>query len=116
MPTRRNRVSVRDSVFQFIRQQCLDQGGVGVRDIQRHFRWSSPNAPMNHLRALEREGRIVWERKQIHGIRPAEPQIEVRRVGGSFEIRTTGRVILTQAELQSLLSGGDSAKMSTCAR
>lgn len=102
-------MSVRDEVFGFIRQRCLNQGGVGIRDIQRHFRWSSPNAPMNHLRALEREGRIIWERGQIHGIRPAEPQIEVRQVGSAIEICTTGRVILTPDQLQSLLQTAKSA-------
>ena len=50
------------AVYQFIREKIRQRGyGPTVREIGAHFRISSPNGVMCHLRALEKKGLIDRE-------------------------------------------------------
>jgi repressor LexA len=45
-----------------------------IRQIQRHFKFKSPNGVVCHLKALERKGRIVINKGQARGIQVVEVQ------------------------------------------
>src|SRR3954447_1340857 len=54
------------AVFEFIREKVQTRGyGPTVREIGEHFKISSPNGVMCHLRALEKKG--LLKRVQKHG-------------------------------------------------
>ena len=45
-----------------------------VRELMRHFGWTSPNAVMTHLRALRRAGAVQWEPGVARTLRPTGVQ------------------------------------------
>jgi repressor LexA len=54
-----------EKVFEFIRARIKERGyGPTVREIGEHFKISSPNGVMCHLRALEKKGLITRIRKK----------------------------------------------------
>lgn len=57
------------NVFEFIKDRILGRGyGPTVREIGEHFKISSPNGVMCHLRALERKGLLRRVRKHDRAI------------------------------------------------
>ncbi|MEX2174509.1 MAG: transcriptional repressor LexA [Pirellulaceae bacterium] len=57
------------AVFEFIKDRILGRGyGPTVREIGEHFKISSPNGVMCHLRALEKKGLMHRVRKQDRAI------------------------------------------------
>jgi repressor LexA len=57
------------NVFEFIKDRVLSRGyGPTVREIGEHFKISSPNGVMCHLRALERKGLLRRVRKHDRAI------------------------------------------------
>jgi repressor LexA len=71
------------AVLTFIRQHQRETGFPPTsREIQRHFRFQSQTAAMNHLRALERKGAIVRSPHKARGLSDPEikRQIEYRLV------------------------------------
>lgn len=57
------------AVFEFIREKILARGyGPTVREIGEHFKISSPNGVMCHLRALEKKGLLRRVRKQERAV------------------------------------------------
>lgn len=56
-------------VFEFIRERVVSRGyGPTVREIGEHFKISSPNGVMCHLRALEKKGLLHRVRKHDRAI------------------------------------------------
>src|SRR6187401_468836 len=56
-------------VFEFIKDKVLARGyGPTVREIGEHFKISSPNGVMCHLRALEKKGLLKRVRKHDRAI------------------------------------------------
>ncbi|MCP4571465.1 MAG: MarR family transcriptional regulator [bacterium] len=75
-------------VLGFIRQR--QQGGCPptIREIARHFGWSSPHAAFGHVRALEAKGHIERDPRKARGIRvtsdrvaPPPLQVAIYRMG-----------------------------------
>jgi repressor LexA len=65
------------AILEFIREQQAEHGiPPSTRDLQRHFRYSSQNAVMNHLRSLAKKRRIeringrTWGLKAGHAAGP----------------------------------------------
>jgi repressor LexA len=57
------------AVFEFIKEKILARGyGPTVREIGEHFKISSPNGVMCHLRALEKKGLLRRVRKQERAV------------------------------------------------
>src|SRR5436305_9879640 len=57
------------AVFEFIREKVQTRGyGPTVREIGEHFKISSPNGVMCHLRALEKKGLMHRVRKHDRAI------------------------------------------------
>jgi repressor LexA len=57
------------AVFEFIKEKILARGyGPTVREIGEHFKISSPNGVMCHLRALEKKGLLHRVRKQERAV------------------------------------------------
>ena len=65
------------AVFEFIKDRVQSRGyGPTVREIGEHFKISSPNGVMCHLRALERKGLLKRVRKHDRAVARA-----IRRTG-----------------------------------
>lgn len=61
-------------VYAFIRGMILNRGyGPTVREIGAHFGLRTPNAAMNHLKALEKKGLITREPNLSRAIQLAKP-------------------------------------------
>ncbi len=66
-------------VYEFIRDKIRNRGyGPTVREIGEHFRISSPNGVMCHLKALEKKGLITREPNMSRAIQLAAEPIEER--------------------------------------
>jgi repressor LexA len=76
------------NVFEFIKERILTKGyGPTVREIGEHFKISSPNGVMCHLRALERKGLLRRVRKHDRAIARAielAPEIAAEGKGMPF--------------------------------
>jgi repressor LexA len=67
------------AVYEFIRDKIRGRGyGPTVREIGKHFRISSPNGVVCHLKALEKKGLITREQKMSRAIQLAAEPIEER--------------------------------------
>jgi repressor LexA len=73
------------NVFEFIKEKVITRGyGPTVREIGEHFKISSPNGVMCHLRALERKGLLRRVRKHDRAIARAielAPEITAEEKG-----------------------------------
>lgn len=67
------------AVYEFIREKIRGRGyGPTVREIGQHFRISSPNGVVCHLKALEKKGLITREPNMSRAIRLATEPAELR--------------------------------------
>jgi repressor LexA len=67
------------SVYEFIKDKIRNRGyGPTVREIGEHFKISSPNGVMCHLRALEKKGIITREPNMSRAIQLSVEPIEER--------------------------------------
>lgn len=60
-------------VLEYIRAFTRRHGsGPTVREIQKHFRFKSPNAAQCHVVALRKKGHLVEQRREWRGAKPVE--------------------------------------------
>src|SRR5688500_16730696 len=85
------------NVFEFIKDRVLSRGyGPTVREIGEHFKISSPNGVMCHLRALERKGLLRRVRKHDRAIaRAIELAPEITAEGKGLPLAGTVAAGLT---------------------
>lgn len=67
-----------EEVLDYI-EDCISDGMPPTRrEIAAHFGWKSQNAAEDHLRALERKGRITLTAGSSRGIRLCRPESDAR--------------------------------------
>lgn len=89
-------------VYEAIVDLCLDGLPPRLRDIAARTGHRNLTAVRGLVAALKAKGWIAGEANKAGAIRPAVPEIEVRRVGDRLTVATTGRVTLTAEALARL--------------
>lgn len=89
-------------VYEAIVALCLDGLTPRLRDIAARTGHRNLTAVRGIVAALKAKGWIEGESNKAGAIRPAVPEIEVRRVGDRLTVATTGRVTLTADALARL--------------